>query len=562
MPEKILDSFSSISLAGANSPLELERRVFHLKTLYEVSQVVGVLRDPQQIMRNLLMMVMGVFGAPRGVAFLFEAKTPEARIVVQRGGLSSLETLLNQTSDRASGFVDNRFALLDWRNVTMKKTPTVPEVLASCGLRVWAPFIVNERHRGGIALGEKLSREPYSADDQELLGTITNQLTIALDNALAYREIEDLNQSLEEKVRQRTEELRQQHEQLQETHKQLELRNRFIENAFGRYVSDEVVSSLIASPERLRLGGEKRKATIVMSDLRGFTALAEKLSPEEVVTIVNRYLGIMVDVVLRFQGTINEFIGDAILVLFGVPMARDDDAQRAVACAIAMQQAIETVNTQNRRDGLPAVEMGIGVHTGEVVVGNIGSQRRMKYGVVGSAANFTSRVESYTVGGQILISEATWREVGGGLDIAQRIEVEAKGFEQPLILYDVKGILGKPQFSVPRREDGFSFVQRKITVRCCLLEGKYLSQTIVEGRLGRLSFSGGEIYAESTLPPLSNICMQLVDGNGKELLGNLYGKVLAPLTDRQKGFAVRFTSTLPDAVLFRLLRRGAAHDSE
>lgn len=166
--------------------------------------------------------------------------------------------------------------------------------------------------------------------------------------------------------------LKRAREEIQRLAEQLELRNRFIRDTFGRYVTNEVVASLLDSPEGLQLGGEKRQVTIVMSDLRGFTSLSERLPPEQVVAMVNRYLGTMVEVIMQYQGTINEFIGDAIFVIFGAPIWREDDAQRAVACTVAMQLAMASVNERNRHEGLPVVEMGIGVNTGEVVVGNIG----------------------------------------------------------------------------------------------------------------------------------------------------------------------------------------------
>ncbi|MCZ6874270.1 MAG: response regulator, partial [bacterium] len=190
--------------------------------------------------------------------------------------------------------------------------------------------------------------------------------------------------------------LKRTREDLQQLATQLEMRNRFIRDTFGRYVTDDVVATLLDSPDGLRLGGEKRNVTMLMADLRGFTSLAERLSPEQVVTVLNRYLSTMVEVILQYQGTIEEFIGDAIFIVFGAPIWRQDDAERAVACAVAMQLAMTTVNDQNRQEGLPEIEMGIGVHTGEVVVGNIGSHKRTKYGVVGSHANLTSRIESYT----------------------------------------------------------------------------------------------------------------------------------------------------------------------
>jgi len=151
----------------------------------------------------------------------------------------------------------------------------------------------------------------------------------------------------------------------------------------------------------------------------------------------------MVTVIKQYQGTIDEFIGDAIFVLFGAPVWQEDDAERGVACAVAMQIAMVSVNEENRKEGLPEVEMGIGVHTGQVVVGNIGSAERMKYGVVGSHVNLTSRIQSYTTGGQILISETTRQEVGQILKIGREMEVNAKGIDHPITLYEVLGLRGR-----------------------------------------------------------------------------------------------------------------------
>ena len=195
--------------------------------------------------------------------------------------------------------------------------------------------------------------------------------------------------------------------QLQELNAALEVRNRFIRQTFGRYLSDEIVETILEKPDGLKIGGEKRQATILMSDLRGFTSLSEGLPAEDVVSMVNIYLETMTEIILKYQGTIDEFIGDGILVIFGAPFQRPDDARRAVACAVDMQLAMASVNDRNRQAGYPEVALGIGVNTGKMVVGNIGSKKRTKYGVVGRNVNLTSRIESYTVGGQIFISENT-----------------------------------------------------------------------------------------------------------------------------------------------------------
>jgi class 3 adenylate cyclase/CheY-like chemotaxis protein len=235
------------------------------------------------------------------------------------------------------------------------------------------------------------------------------------------------------------------HQTIEEKNKALERHSEFMRDVFGRYVTDEVADTLLKSPEGLTLGGEKRIVTILMSDLRGFTPLSEILDAQQVVGMLNRFLGRMVDVIFKHKGTIDEFIGDAILVIFGAPLAGDpkEDARRALACAIEMQQSMTELNMENRRLGMPDLAMGVGINSGEVVVGNIGSQRRMKYSVVGSPVNLTARIESFTLGGQILISDTTLRYVREVARVDGRLRVKVKGVDGPVSIFDVGGI-GEP----------------------------------------------------------------------------------------------------------------------
>ena len=182
----------------------------------------------------------------------------------------------------------------------------------------------------------------------------------------------------------------------------------FIRETFGRYVTKEVVEQLLETPDGLKLGGENREVTIMLSDLRGFTPLTEHLEPDQVVNLLNRYLERMESIISEHQGTINEFLGDAILTFFGAPVHHADHAQKAISCAIAMQLAMPDFNAQNEAVGLPPLSMGIGINTGNVIVGNIGSQNRAKYGVVGHTINLASRVEGSAMGGQVLITESTF----------------------------------------------------------------------------------------------------------------------------------------------------------
>ena len=338
--------------------------------------------------------------------------------------------------------------------------------------------------------------------------------------------------------------------ELQRLAEQLELRNSFIRETFGRYVTDEVVATLLESPTGLQIGGEKRKVTMMMTDLRGFTSLSERLAPKRVVALLNRYLSTMVKIINRYEGTIDEFIGDAIFVLFGAPTWQEDDAQRAVACAVEMQLAMDLINEQNRQEDLPEIEMGIGIDTGQVVVGNIGSPERMKYGVVGSHVNFTSRIQSCTIGGQILVSESTRREVGPILKIGRQMEVRAKGIEHPVTLSEVLGI-GRPhKLYLHKEEEELVPLADEIPLRYEIVEGDRLSGEMFKGSLTRLSPKWAEASLENSVPILSNLRMRLIGAEGHEIPGTLYGKVVGTVSESVPGFSVRFTPMPPEIETF------------
>ncbi|UBF23761.1 hypothetical protein K9N68_18540 [Kovacikia minuta CCNUW1] len=329
---------------------------------------------------------------------------------------------------------------------------------------------------------------------------------------------------------------------------------------FGRYLTDEVVASLLESPSGLKFGGERRKVTIMLSDLRGFSAISERLPPEQVVTILNLYLGVMSDIITQYQGTINEFIGDGIFVMFGAPVYRSDDSQRAIACAIAMQSAMDGVNEQNRTLGLPAIEMGIGINTGEVVVGNIGSQKRAKYTVVGNHVNLAARIESYTVGRQILISEDTFKDADASIvKTSGQIQVEPKGIKEPITLYEVSGMGGKYNIFLPEAAEVFVTLAAAVPVRYTVLEGKHLVGTIFDGSLVKLSETGAEIWSDHFLMPLSNLKITLLvtTDDGVEL-DDLYAKVLEKPAATEGCFRLRFTGIPPEVatVLDRLRQNG------
>jgi adenylate cyclase len=304
-------------------------------------------------------------------------------------------------------------------------------------------------------------------------------------------------------------------------------------------LSDEVVAELLSTPEGPRLGGEQRKVTLLMSDLRGFTPLTEGLAPDRVLCLLNSYLAAMADVILSFQGTVDEFVGDAILAIFGAPLGRPDDAQRAVACAVRMQEALQELNRRNASEGLPRLEMGIAVHTGDVIVGNVGSERRTKYGVVGSAVNHAGRIESFTVGGQVLISEATLREVGETAQVGSRLAIDAKGTRERIVVYDLRGFGGS---RVPDAQEEAVALPEPLTVLCHVVVGKRVEAEAFGGRLVELAVHGGTLLTPRRLRPLSNLKLEMRLPGGPAL--ELYAKVVHLAADGS--VTVRFTSLLAE----------------
>ena len=355
---------------------------------------------------------------------------------------------------------------------------------------------------------------------------------------------------------------KEQERQLQELNAALEVRNRFIRQTFGRYLSDDIVESILERQDGLNIGGEKRLATILMSDLRGFTSLSEGLPAEDVVAMLNIYLETMTDIILKYQGTIDEFIGDGILVIFGAPFQRPDDARRAVACAVAMQLAMASVNERNHQAGYPEVALGIGINTGKMVVGNIGSKKRMKYGVVGSRVNLTSRIESYTVGGQIFISEDTLKACGDIVRLDQVMQVSPKGVKELLTIYDVGGIGGDYQLYLPPKPKlDWLELRHPLQIQFTVLEGKHVGELRNKALMTKLAAKMAEIKAETLPPRFANLRLSLYDFDARLITDNLYAKVLEYLSDTPPIFQVNFTAISSEAETFltELLRLEGFH---
>jgi adenylate cyclase len=340
-------------------------------------------------------------------------------------------------------------------------------------------------------------------------------------------------------------------QQLKDSYRELERRNEFIRKVFGRYTSNEVVEALLDAPDGLKLGGEKRQVTILMSDLRGFTALAERLEATEVVSLLNHYLSAMVEVIQQNGGTIDEIIGDAILVLFGAPLASPDAGKRAVLCALGMQKAMAGVNEHNFQTGWPEIEMGIALHTGEVVVGNIGSTKRSKYGVVGRTINTTARIEGFTVGGQIIVSPTLIEAAGPGMILGEEVEVHAKGMKQALRCRQLLGHEEQPELGLAEVTDCTALAQ-PIRVRYVQLTGKHFEEHLESATLVALSRHRAVMMTEGPLPlPYSNLLLRLEPEPGEVEISEFYAKSMRSVNGTANQCYIHFTS-IPPAVRARL----------
>lgn len=337
----------------------------------------------------------------------------------------------------------------------------------------------------------------------------------------------------------------------------IDIRSRFIRQTFGRYLSEDVVDTILETPEGLQLVGEKREVTILMSDLRGFTTLSDRLPAEDIVGILNIYLEEMTEVILKYKGTIDEFIGDAILAIFGAPVKHPDDASRAVACALEMQNAMTAVNTRCKAKGYPEMKQGIGINTGDVVVGNIGSKKRIKYAAVGRNVNIASRIQSYTTGGQIYISERTKECCGDHLRIDGRMEMIPKGLSQPVTIYEIGGIGGDFNIYLPKKKSlQLPELSPPIVIQCKILTENQVINKVHKGKLTRLGDMEAVIRTKRSFRKHTNLKISLLDETGKTVSGDLYARVTDGISQSPLEFLVLFTSMVPEAFEFLERHRG------
>ena len=276
-------------------------------------------------------------------------------------------------------------------------------------------------------------------------------------------------------------------------------------------------------------------ATVLIADLRGFTELMASQPIAVMIEVLNRWFTAMTEVIGRFGGVVDKFIGDAVMALFGVPEAGDHDALRALACAAEMQQAMRALNQENEARGLPKLFAGIAVNTGALVAGSFGAATHSEYTVIGDVVNLVSRMESFALRGQVLISEATRAEVANVIEVGTVNEVRFKGIAQPVSLYELLAVQAPQRIVVQPVE-----VRRSPRIRVHLdatfrqIDGKRIRPGRIPGLINDLGYYGLRADLPFGLPDASNVVINLTPQQGFSSLGEVYARVVrtVPWDDR------------------------------
>lgn len=411
----IADAF--IALSG-----RLDHKFAETRALIEITERInsGIFFD--EVLHHVFESFIDLIPYDRiGVALLEKSESGEILVreqwcranyepmFIRKGYVSILEsTSLKDVADSRKPRIINNLEI----HVENKPDSPSAQLLVKEGIRsnLTCPLVAHDRVIGFIFFSS-LQPYIYMFHHIDIFLQIAGELAITIEKSRAYED--------------------------------LYLRNEFIRKVFGQYVTNEVAEEVLNSDGPLSLGGEHRKVTVLMADLRGFTPMTETISPEEVVDALNVFLGTMTKIVMERGGSVDNIIGDAIMAVFGVPATKPDDAARAVACAVEMQNAMASVNAKVVGRDLPELKMGIGLSTGEVVAGNIGSEMRVKYSVIGRTVNLAARIEGISSGGQIFASDTTFNEVSDIVHTAGKLNMKLKGVSQTVPVHEVTGIGGE-----------------------------------------------------------------------------------------------------------------------
>jgi adenylate cyclase len=284
------------------------------------------------------------------------------------------------------------------------------------------PLLHHDALLGIMHLDSMIATNAFVEKDLQIFGGIASQAAVAIHNSELAREIEH-----EAKTRAQ----------------------------FQRLLSPNLVEQVVQGKLQLEKGGALSEVTLLFSDIRGFTSMSESRAPQEIVRMLNEYFELMVDVIFKYQGTLDKFVGDEIIALFGAPVAVPQAELKAVQCALDMMKVLSEFNRTRASEGLSEIKIGIGINTGTVVTGAIGSSRALQYTAIGDAVNTTSRLCSVAQPGQIILSDATFRKVQTEIAAIPLPPVRVKGKTDELKVYNAVGMRTREWNSDTTRPTGY-----------------------------------------------------------------------------------------------------------
>lgn len=389
----------------------LQRKANILSALYEMSKTLGSVFDLNAIFEKATDIIFRSTPADRVVALLAEQNDGEdgkLTPIAMRARDNRLEAHARKLSIGRTitrKVMKDRVALLSQDAASDEQFAGVDSIVSQ-GVRstICAPLMTETRVHGALYADRLDPFAAFKPDDLELISAVAAQTAIAVENARA-------------------------HERL--------AREEVARANYSRFLPEVVVKQMLENPDSFKLGGVSQTITILFADIRGFTRISEHAPPEKIVSLLNRYFSAMTDIIFAHGGTLDKYLGDGLMALFGAPTATPDDASNALNAAVAMQRRLLGINRELRDEGFPEIGVGMGLHTGEVIVGYIGSDRRSEYTAIGDTVNTSSRLESNARGGEILISDATAKAAHSRYRLQPRDPIMVKNREQPVKLWEV-----------------------------------------------------------------------------------------------------------------------------
>ncbi len=408
---KIDRSSISTSAADQQSVINyievLTKKAETLSRIYELNRMLGSDFDQDAIFKKVSEMVFRLTHAERFFVLLKdeagELKTVAAEFRNASAAQSGEEITLSKTVvDRV---LEERVSLLSFDTASDERFVKAQSIiLQNIRSVMCAPLLGKTDVLGAIYVDSREATKILREDDLELLNAVAAETSIAIDNAISHK---------------------------------LLVREELARAKYRRFMPPHVVDEILANPNTLNLGGTNSMLTLLFSDIRNFTSMSESLSPETVVKILNEYFSVMTPIVFDNQGILDKYMGDGMMALFGVPYQSENAAADAVAAAIAMQRKMGAVNEGLRAMGLSEIAIGIGINTGMVTVGYIGSEERTDYTAIGDAVNLAARLEKQAQAGQIIISRSTYEALGDRYPVRQCDEIMVKGKREPVQIYEV-----------------------------------------------------------------------------------------------------------------------------